>query len=33
MCFQGHFGRIVGMSREDIPEGEWTASTVIGRAA
>lgn len=33
MCFQGHFGRITGMSREDIPDGEWTPSSAIRRAA
>ena len=33
MCFQGHFGRIVDMSREDVPDGEWSPSSAIRSAA
>jgi hypothetical protein len=35
VAFQGHYGRMVGMTRDDVnlSESEWSPSTVIGGAA
>jgi replicative DNA helicase len=33
MQFQGHYGRIVGMTREDQDPGEWSPSTVVAGGA
>lgn len=26
LCFQGHYGRITGMSRDDVPDDDWSPS-------